>query len=105
MLCGIKKDQNSKTLFCVESVFCGAKCAKIVLMLNFSNQIQIYTLYFQKSGDGDNDSIKTINISSRVKKIQAFTRLFKLENVLKGSLDLILSPSPSVKIQIIGVKV
>jgi hypothetical protein len=40
-------------------------------MLNFSNQIQIYTLYFQKSGDGDNDSIKTINISSRVKKIKS----------------------------------
>jgi hypothetical protein len=40
-------------------------------MLNYSNQIQIYTLYFQKSGDGDNDSIKTINISSRVKKIKS----------------------------------
>ena len=29
----------------------------------------------------------------------------KLENVLKGSLDLIPSPSPSVKIQIMGGKV
>ena len=30
---------------------------------------------------------------------------FKVEKNLKGSLDLILSPSPSVKIQIIGRKV
>jgi hypothetical protein len=30
---------------------------------------------------------------------------FKVEKVLKGSLDLIPSPSPSVKIQIIGGKV
>ena len=29
----------------------------------------------------------------------------KLENVLKGSLDLIPSPSPSVKIQVVGGKV
>ena len=27
---------------------------------------------------------------------------FKVENILEGSLDLILSPSPSVKIQISG---
>ena len=31
--------------------------------------------------------------------------LFKVEKILKGSLDLILSPSPSVKIKIIGGKV
>ena len=31
--------------------------------------------------------------------------LFKVENILKGSLDLIPSPSPSVEIQIIGVKI
>ena len=31
--------------------------------------------------------------------------LFKVEKILKGSLDLISSPSPSVKIQIIGGKV
>ena len=30
---------------------------------------------------------------------------YKVEKILKGSLDLILSPSPSVKIQIIGGKV
>jgi hypothetical protein len=29
----------------------------------------------------------------------------KIEKILKGSLDLIPSPSPSVKIQIMGVKV
>jgi hypothetical protein len=29
----------------------------------------------------------------------------KVEHILKGSLDLIPSPSPSVKIQIMGVKV
>jgi hypothetical protein len=32
-------------------------------------------------------------------------RSFKVENILKGSLDSIPSPSPSVKIQIIGRKV
>ena len=31
--------------------------------------------------------------------------VFKVENILKGSLDLIPSPSPSVKIQIMGGKV
>ena len=31
--------------------------------------------------------------------------LFKVENILNGSLALIPSPSPSVKIQIMGVKV
>ena len=31
--------------------------------------------------------------------------IFKVENILKGSLDLIPSPSPSVKIQIMGGKV
>ena len=31
--------------------------------------------------------------------------IIKVENILKGSLDLIPSPSPSVKIQIIGGKV
>ena len=31
--------------------------------------------------------------------------MFKVENSLKGSLDSITSPSPSVKIQTIGVKV
>ena len=30
--------------------------------------------------------------------------LFKVEKILKGSLDSILSPSPSVKIQIMGKK-
>ena len=30
---------------------------------------------------------------------------FKVENILKGSLDSMLSPSPSVKIQIIGSNV
>ena len=30
---------------------------------------------------------------------------FKVKNILKGSLDLISSPSPSVKIQIMGGKV
>jgi len=32
-------------------------------------------------------------------------KLLKVENVLKGSLDSIPSPSPSVKIQIMGGKV
>ena len=31
--------------------------------------------------------------------------IFKVENILKGSLDSIPPPSPSVKIQIMGVKV
>ena len=30
---------------------------------------------------------------------------YKVEKILKGSLDLILSPSPSVKIQVMGWKV
>ena len=34
-----------------------------------------------------------------------FSLIFKVEKILKGSLDSILSPSPSVKIQIIGKKV
>ena len=33
------------------------------------------------------------------------TLIFKVENILKGSLDSIPSPSPSVKIQIVGGKV
>ena len=33
------------------------------------------------------------------------TRLFKVEKILKGSLDLIPSPSPSIKIQIMGRRV
>ena len=32
-------------------------------------------------------------------------KFFKVENILKGSLDSIPSPSPSVKIQIMGEKV
>jgi hypothetical protein len=36
----------------------------------------------------------------------SFNQIFhKVENILKGSLDLIPSPSPSVKIQIMGGKV
>ena len=38
-------------------------------------------------------------------KIQNKGGKFKVENVLKGSLDLIPSPSPSVKIQIMGGKI
>ena len=39
------------------------------------------------------------------KKIWFFKYLFKVEKVLKGSLDSTSSPSPPVKIQIIGGKV
>jgi hypothetical protein len=35
----------------------------------------------------------------------AMVIILKVENILKGSLDLIPSPSPSVKIQIMGGKV
>ena len=37
--------------------------------------------------------------------LQIMKRTYKLEKKLKGSLDLIQSPSPSVKIQIMGGKV
>ena len=40
-----------------------------------------------------------------IKSCLIFPNLSKVEKILKGSLDLIPSPSPSVKIQIMGGKV
>ena len=60
---------------------------------------QAYTYYFKAFFficDEYNFRIHIVNI---------FSRLSKVENILKGSLDSIPSPSPSVNIQIIGGKV
>ena len=52
-----------------------------------------------------NQSIaQVIYAENRVRIFRKLT-IFKVENILKGSLDSIPSPSPSVKIQIMGGKV
>ena len=47
--------------------------------------------------------LPVITLSKKQKNI--FVVIIKVENILKGSLDSIPSPSPSVKIQIMGWKV
>ena len=48
---------------------------------------------------------QTSNRSKNVRKVpRQFCLFFKVENILKGRLDTIPSPSPSVKIQIMGSK-
>ena len=54
---------------------------------------------------GSNTSLLTFSFAKKKKKREVEILLFKVEKILKGSLNLIPSPLSLVKIQITGAKV
>ena len=58
-----------------------------------------------KKGRDDDDEMGDEMAAVGDDEVQFFKNNFKVEKILKGTLDLIPSPSPSVKIQIMGGKV
>ena len=73
-----------------------------VMMVGWNLKKHRYFIYFFANFD---EAVKLCKASDHVHNCGRWLILFKVENILKGSLDLIPSPSPSVKIQIMGGKV
>ena len=75
------------------------------LFTSIANQYKVYLIGHEKGCPMIFEQRIVTFLQKLLSEICAFQRLFKVEKILKGSLDLIPSPSPSVQIQIMGGKV
>ena len=90
------------------SDLCATELSQDMLLEKIQKYVSLFSLPMWKIGQEEKylevwNIRGIIFVSSYSKDVGRF--LHKVENILKGSLDLIPSPSPSVKIQIMGRKV